>query len=173
MKASCWQSQARSSDESKGQNAKGDWQIVSDGAFEAMGTRLIRGRSFTSSDRTDTQPVTVVNETLARTYWRDPAAVIGGRIRIGSAPERPWAIVVGVVADERHNGITAGVKEKFYIPHSQWHVVRPSAPVRDAFFVVRTDNDPLALSMPLQQTIQDLDNRLPVSGPQTMTDVVN
>ncbi len=31
-------------EESPGRNAKGDWQIVSDGAFEAMGTRLLRGR---------------------------------------------------------------------------------------------------------------------------------
>lgn len=159
-------------DESKGQNAKGDWQIVSDGAFEAMGARLIRGRWFTAADRTSSQPVAVVNETLARTYWRDSKDVIGGRLRVGSAADRPWAVVVGVVADERHNGVTSGVKEKFYIPHSQWHVVRPSAPVRDAFFVVRTDGDPLTLSLPLQRVIQDLDGQLPVSVPQTMTSVV-
>ncbi|MGH9200327.1 MAG: ABC transporter permease, partial [Vicinamibacterales bacterium] len=34
-------------EEGPGRNAKGDWQIASDGAFEALGTRLIRGRWFT------------------------------------------------------------------------------------------------------------------------------
>ncbi len=36
-------------EESPGRNAKGDWQIVSDGAFEAMGTSLSRGRWFTAA----------------------------------------------------------------------------------------------------------------------------
>ncbi len=104
-------------EETPGNNAKGDWQIVSDGAFEAMGTRLSRGRWFAGSDTTDTQLVAVVNETLARTYWKDPNAVVGGRIRVGNM-KNPWVTVVGIVADERHNGVTGIVKEKFYIPHS-------------------------------------------------------
>ena len=62
---------------------------VSDGAFEAMGTRLVRGRWFTAADTSDTQPVAVVNETLARTYWKDGNAVVGGRIRVGSNMTQP------------------------------------------------------------------------------------
>ena len=59
-------------EEAPGRNAKGDWQIASDGAFEAMGTRLTRGRWFNAADTSAAQPVAVVNETLARTYWSDP-----------------------------------------------------------------------------------------------------
>ena len=57
---------------------------------------------------------------MARRYWagRDP---IGGRFRIGMRPDRPWVTVVGIVKDVRHNGVTDVVKEKFYIPHTQWH----------------------------------------------------
>ena len=57
---------------------------------------------------------------MARRYWggRDP---IGGRFRIGMRPERPWVTVVGIVEDVRHNGLTGVVKEKFYVPHTQWH----------------------------------------------------
>ena len=92
------------------------------------------------------QPVAVVNETLARTYWTDGNAVVGGRMRVGAMASRPWATVVGIVADERHNGVTGVVKEKFYIPHSQWHVVTRGNLVRNAFVVVRTAGDPLALA---------------------------
>ena len=56
-------------EERPGANAKGDWQIVSDGAFEAMGTRLVRGRWFTAADTSESQPMAVVNETMARQYW--------------------------------------------------------------------------------------------------------
>ena len=82
-------------EEAPGRNAKGDWQIVSDGAFEAMGTRLVRGRWFTATDTSASVPVAVVNETLAKTYFKDGMAV-GGRIRVGMARIR--VSVVGIVA---------------------------------------------------------------------------
>jgi predicted permease len=159
-------------EESPGANAKGDWQIVTDGAFEAMGTRLVRGRWFAPTDTSDTQPVAVVNETLARTYWTDPNAVVGGHIRIGSMASRPWATVVGIVADERHNGVTGVVKEKFYIPHSQWHVVTQGNVVRNAFVVVRTAGDPLALAASVRNEVRVLDPTLPVANIRPMTEVV-
>ena len=103
-----------------GTGAKGDWQIVTDGYLEAIGERVVRGRGITPADTSDAQLVALVNEEMARRYFdgRDP---IGGRIRIGGAQNRPWVTVVGIVADVRHNGITDVIKEKFYIPHTQWH----------------------------------------------------
>lgn len=157
--------------EAPGRNAKGDWQIASDGAFEAMGTRLVRGRWFTPADTTASQPVVVVNETMARTYWTDGQA-IGGRVRIGSDMTRPKAVVVGIVADERHNGVTVAVKEKFYVPHSQWHVVSAGNLVRSAFVVIRTTGDPLQLAGPVRDAARRLDPRLPVTGVRPMADVV-
>jgi putative ABC transport system permease protein len=158
-------------EETPGRNAKGDWQIVSDGAFEALGTRLVRGRWFSASDRSDTQPVVVVNETLARTYWADSGAVVGGRVRIGGG-QNPWAVVVGIVADERHNGVTTAPKEKFYVPHSQWHVATGNV-IRGVFLVVRTTGDPLSLAAPVRSEIRALDPNLPVANVRPMTDVVN
>jgi predicted permease len=158
-------------EESPGRNAKGDWQIVSDGAFEAMGTRLTRGRWFTNADRTDTQLVAVVNETLARTYWKDGDAV-GGRLRVGNM-RNPWVNVIGIVADERHNGVTGVVKEKFYIPHSQWHVVTGGSIIRNVFVVARTAGDPLAVAASVRNEIRQLDPNLPVANIRPMREVVS
>ena len=158
-------------EESPGRNAKGDWQIASDGAFEAMGTRLVRGRWFTSADTAGGLPVAVVNETLARTYWKDGDQVVGGRLRVGNM-KNPWVMVVGIVADERHNGVTGVVKEKFYIPHSQWHVVTGGNLVRNAFVVVRTAGDPAGLAAPIRHEIRQLDAQLPVANVRPMADVV-
>jgi predicted permease len=159
-------------EESPGRGAKGDWQVVSDGAFEALGSRVMRGRGFTAADRSDTMPVAVVNETLARTYWRDPDTVVGGRLRVGN-PRNPWVRVVGIVADERHNGVTGAVKEKFYIPHSQWHVVTGGSLIRNAFVVVRATGDPVALANPVRREIRALDGNLPVASVRTLSDVVS
>lgn len=158
-------------EESPGRNAKGDWQIVSDGAFEAMGMRLMRGRWFTSADTSDAQTVAVVNETLAKTYFPDGNAV-GGRIRIGS-PTRPWTTVVGIVADERHNGVTGLVKEKFYVPHSQWHVASGGNLIRNVFLVIRTTGDPMGLASPVRAAVRELDSNLPLANVRPMSDVVS
>jgi putative ABC transport system permease protein len=158
--------------EGPGRNAKGDWQIVTDGAFEAMGTRLLRGRWFNGGDLTAAQPVAVVNETLARTYWQDMNDVIGGRIRVGGGMTRPWVTVVGIVVDERHNGVTGTVKEKFFIPHSQWHVVTGGNLVRDAFIVARTTGAPLSMAAAIRAEVRNLDANIPVANLRPMTDVV-
>jgi putative ABC transport system permease protein len=161
-------------EETPGNNAKGDWQIATDGAFEAMGMRLIRGRWFSAADTQQSQPVAVINETMARTYWKDPADAIGGHIKLGGAdPKRPWVTIVGMVADERHNGVTGIVKEKFYIPHSQWHVALNGGPIRAGFLVVRTTGDPMAVAGDVRSTVRALDGNIPVSNVRPMTEVVS
>jgi putative ABC transport system permease protein len=157
--------------EGPGRNAKGDWQIVSDGAFEAMGSRLVRGRWFTEADTSGSVPVAVINETMARTYWTDPGTVVGGRIRVGN-PKNPWVTVVGIVADERHNGVTGIVKEKFFIPHSQWHVATGGNLIRSVFVVARTSGDPMAAAGAVRHEIRQMDPTLPVANVRPMSQVV-
>jgi predicted permease len=157
--------------ESPGRNAKGDWQIVSNGAFEAMGARLVRGRWFTEADTSASVPVAVINETMARTYWTDGNAVVGGRIRVGN-PMNPWATVIGIVADERHNGVTGIVKEKFFIPHSQWHIVTGGNLIRSVFVVARTSGDPMSVAGAIRGEVRQLDPTLPVANVRPMTEVV-
>jgi putative ABC transport system permease protein len=166
-----WGLDVQGFEEGPGRNAKGDWQIVSDGAFEATGARLVRGRWFTAADTSASVPVAVINETMARTYWSDANAVVGGRIRVG-APQNPWVTVVGIVADERHNGVTGIVKEKFFIPHSQWHVVSGGNLIRSVFVVARTTGDPMSVSGAVRGEVRQMDPTLPVANVRPMTEVV-
>ena len=159
--------------ESPGANAKGDWQIVTDGAFEAMGMRLMRGRWFARSDTRQSQAVAVINETMARTYWKNPEDSIGGQIRLGSGMDRPYLTVVGMVADERHNGVTGVVKEKFYVPHSQWHIATAGSIIRGGFLVIRTTGDPMRVAGPVRDQIRAMDPSLPVANIRPMTEVVS
>ena len=153
-----------------GTGAKGDWQIATDGYLEAIGERLIRGRTITPADTADSQLVALINEEMARRYWagRDP---IGGRLKIGRSQERPWVTVVGIVADVRHNGITETIKEKFYVPHTQWHRSIGN-PIRAMTLVIKTAHDPVMLAGPVRQQIKALDSSLPVADIRPMSDVV-
>ena len=154
-----------------GTGAKGDWQIVTDGYIESIGERVVRGRTILPSDTTDSQPVALINEEMARRYWNGRDA-IGGRMRIGgNNADRPWVTVVGIVADVRHNGITDVIKEKFYIPHTQWHISTGN-PIRGMSLVVKSAQDPRSLAGPIRQEIRALDSTLPVANVRTMDDVV-
>ena len=153
-----------------GTNAKGDWQIATDGYLQAMGERVVRGRGIEPADTSDSQLVGLVNEEMARRYWsgRDP---IGGRFRIGGRADRPWVTVVGIVGDVRHNGITTAVKEKFYVPHTQWHL-SVGNPIRSMTLVLRANGDPAALAAPVRDVIRQIDPNLPVAEVRSMNDVV-
>jgi putative ABC transport system permease protein len=70
-------------------------------AFQALGTRLLRGRFFSVYDRQDSPRVAIVNESMARRLW-GASNPVGRKFRPGDGP---WFTVVGVVADMRRQGI--------------------------------------------------------------------
>jgi putative ABC transport system permease protein len=97
-----------------------DWftnsvSVVSPGYFRAMGTPLVGGRLFDSRDSDRSERVVIVNEAAARRYWqgRDP---VGSRI---SALKAYIFVVVGVVADVRHQGLESETNPRVYLPHTQ------------------------------------------------------
>ncbi len=79
------------------------FKMISPGLLKTMGNSLIAGRDLTWTDVYEKRPVVLVSENLARELWRDPAAAIGKRIRESS--KAAWREVIGVVNDERDDGV--------------------------------------------------------------------
>jgi putative ABC transport system permease protein len=154
-----------------GQNAKGDWQIATDGYLETLGERLVRGRSIRPSDDENGQLVGLINEEMARRYWAD-ADPVGRRFRIGQNPSRPWVTVVGIVRDVRHNGVTEVIKEKFYIPHAQWHR-SVGFPMRSMYLVVRGRDRVETLLPSIRREVRALDPSIPLASVMTMEHIVD
>ena len=88
--------------------------LVSPGFFRTLGIPVVAGRDFSELDRSDTQPVVVVNEALARKYWpgADP---LGKRLRTGG---RLWT-VAGVCRSTRGRTWTDPVTPFVYFPSAQ------------------------------------------------------
>ena len=93
--------------------------------FDAVGVKLLRGRTYDYSEGTPGKEVVVVNQRLATKYFgnQDP---VGQRIRLvednPNAPKYAWATVVGVTPNIRQRNGGQGDPEPdpvVYIPHSQ------------------------------------------------------
>src|SRR6185312_9843791 len=77
-----------------------DFQIVLPGYFEAMGTKLIAGRTFTYDDSSPDRNLLVIDEALAAKAFPNESAV-GKRILFRMrTPEAVWGEIVGVVAHQ-------------------------------------------------------------------------
>lgn len=88
--------------------------VITPGYLETMGVRLEKGRSFTWSDRSTTQPVVVINEAAARYLWPgedaiDRIALINGRD----------TRVIGVVADVHESSLESTGAWQMYLPVTQ------------------------------------------------------
>jgi predicted permease len=153
-----------------GQRLRADWQVVTPGYFETMGIPLLKGRFFAQTDRRDAQPVIIISESLARRYWPglDP---IGRRIRVSGGNAPPWSTVVGVVGDVRHQGLTADVKQTWYLPQSQFDL-STGFQIYEMSFVLRTAGDPARFVTPVRSAIHAIDPQLPISNVRPLQDVV-
>ena len=85
------------------------FQTVTQPYLTTMGIPVVEGRDFSLGDVTG-GPVVLVNETLAKTFFKGQSA-IGRRIRAGG-PQRPYATVVGVVRDVKQGGIASKTARK-------------------------------------------------------------
>ena len=148
------------------ESTQADWQFATPGYLETMGIPLIEGRTLEIGDNSDSQAVVVINQTLANRYWPDGSA-LGAEVR---AMGGDTAIVVGVVGDVAHNGITGDVNERFYRPQAQ---VSSVGTIRGMTLTIATRGDPKALIDPIRREIRSADPTLPVSSIQTFDEVLS
>jgi len=83
--------------------------------FSNAGIPIILGRDVGPQDEGNAPLVGVVNQTMARTYFGD-ANPIGRRIRASSPPMALDFVVVGVVADSKHDDLRNPTGSWFYTP---------------------------------------------------------
>lgn len=136
-------------------------RVVSDGYFEAAGIPLREGRSFTDHDRATSEPVVIVNETLARTLWPGQPA-LGQKVALNQGRR-----VVGVVADVRHQALETAGGSEMYLP------MRQSADYSQIDLVVRTALPEDALAAEVRAALRPVDPNLPVHAFQPLQDLVD
>ena len=148
--------------------------------FSASGTSLLRGRFFTPADRTGSQLVLIVDQSLAQQSWpgQNP---IGKRLRIGTNEmATPWATVVGEVQDVKEGSPDAAARQQYYIPVEQFEDLAGSLanPATDlngngGFIVARTTMPPDLVVNELRSAVRAIDPRLPLFPLETMDHAIS
>lgn len=160
-----WAVSAKGQVYAKGHQPEAFIRVVSDGYFGAIGIPLRAGRVFTEGDRASSQPVVVVNETMARTLW--PGQNPLGQTVTNYGGQRVLGIVVGVVADVRHVALESASGAELYL------AMRQTGDYRAMQLVMRTALPPDSLTAGIRSALRPLDSNLPVRDFQNMQDLVD
>lgn len=96
------------------------YRMVTSGFLEAMGVKLLAGRTFTKDDRETTQRVAIVNRAFARKFLVDKNP-IGAAFAFGFpvADRAHPAVIVGVIDDMRYTAVSQEGEATFYLPFEQ------------------------------------------------------
>jgi predicted permease len=143
---------------------------VSPGYFESMGIALRSGRFFNDSDTEHSPNVVIVDERLARRFWRDTNPLGRRMYSPGSAqdltkpgPDSRWYTVVGVVSEIRMSGLVE-IDDRvgaYYFPLAQ-------QPRRNLGLTIRADSNSTAITPAIRRTLAEIDPELPLFGVLTM-----
>jgi predicted permease len=135
--------------------------------FRAMRVPLVKGRFFTSADDRDAEMVVIINETLAKTYFKD-SDPIGQRLTFDRVPDTAstWRTIVGVVGSEHQASLAQPSRPEIFAP-----LARDVS--RGMTMVVRAkgDRDPLLLVSPVRAVVRGLDSLIALQDVRAMTAV--
>jgi putative ABC transport system permease protein len=131
--------------------------------FQALGIPLLKGRLLDARDGEKTRTV-LINRTMAEKFWPGEDAI--GK-RFGQGTDRTqWWEVVGIVGDTKSYGLAGRQPYEFYRNLEQAMFAAQTVVLR------ATTDDPSALIPTAKEIVRSLDPVLPVTGVQTMEEVV-
>jgi hypothetical protein len=97
--------------------------VVDTRYFSTMEVPLIMGRNFTNVDTYVTQPVAVIDQTLARQYWPSENP-LGRQIKFGFGRGTQGVTIVGAAGDIKSDGFEAPSVPHIYVALGQFAPVR-------------------------------------------------
>ncbi|NNF14403.1 MAG: ABC transporter permease [Gemmatimonadetes bacterium] len=146
--------------------------MVSASFFDTYDVAIAEGRGFLPSDRWGTEPVAIVDETLAAARWPGQSA-IGKRVTfeqpMGPDGERAdlWRTVVGVAAHVRHYELASPSRIEVYTPIGQ-----SAAWGFTSYYSVKASVDPSSLVPAVRRVVARLDPSAPLYRIRAMEDII-
>jgi len=141
-----------------------DESIVTPEYFHLMGITQRRGRLFTDFDNDKSEPVAVINQAMAQTYWpnEDP---LGKRVKV-SRRATGWTTIIGVVVNARTESL-----EDARIPQIYSSIYQRGA--KHLAIFLRGKLNTAAIPDQVRKQVQSIDSTLPVFGAELLTQTVS
>ncbi len=148
---------------------RGQFRIVSPGFFASLGVPVIEGRDFNDADRKDSEPVTVISQTVARRMFPNQEALnrrltlTDPVLQFAGMKPTPMRIV----------GIAADIDDEHLVPQPTMTIYTPfgQGPLLGGRIFVHVRSDPYPLVNPITRTIRGLSVDQPVERAATLEDV--
>jgi predicted permease len=155
----------------KGEDVSNSW-IVTYGVgphfFETLRMPLSEGRDFGEADKQGAPPVVVINEAIARHYFRDKDP-IGQKIDLGRPGRRGSAtktlVIVGVARDAHYFDIQDEKQEAIFTPLLQVQIGEFGS---EETLIARTKTDPARIANNVRAIVRQIDSNLPLFDVTTM-----
>ncbi|HKS29938.1 MAG TPA: ABC transporter permease [Pyrinomonadaceae bacterium] len=136
--------------------------------FRLMSIPLLKGRALSSQDRDGSMLVAVINEAMAREFFKDKEP-LGARLRWARGEQQQWVTIVGVVGDVHHFGLNQPDEPAVYTPYAQ----TAFAWKRWQYLVVRSNaQSPASLVESVKKQVWSIDSQLPLTKVRTLREVV-
>ena len=162
-----------------GQPDGAGWMAVSPGYFNAFKIPVLRGREFTDTDTGAAQGVAIINEAMAKQFWKNGENPVGQQIVIGHGVgpefEEPARLIVGIVGDVRDGGLNRNPDPKMTIPLAQMTdgLTALNSKISPITWVVRTKLDPHQMTSTLTEELRKASGGFPIARVRPMTEVVS
>jgi putative ABC transport system permease protein len=153
-----------------GQEPSAGFNVTSPGDFSAMGIGMAAGREFLESDASDTAPVALISETVARRYWprENPLGkylTVLAHVYSGESAGTAQSLrIVGVVKDRRGYDLWEP-RADIYVPFEQH-------PVSWAYLDVRTVVPPMTVVPSIREEVLTLDKEQPLTEVRLLSEMI-
>jgi putative ABC transport system permease protein len=136
------------------------------GYFQALHTRVLRGRAFDRRDDGSSPPVALINRRLSDLLFagQDP---VGRRLRLVNPEQQDvWRTIAGVVDDIHYEGVSENVPPTIYTPFSQ-------TPFLWLYVMVRTNGESQSLVQTIRTVVPTVSPTLRAANLRPMRDVLS
>ena len=138
--------------------------VVTPDYFRTMGIAVVEGRVFSPLDLTDTTPVAIINETMARRFWPNNRP-LAARIKLTDGPDVVREII-GIVRDTRETALDDTPVPMVFLPHQQH-------PTGAMTYVVKASGDPGSIVSAVQAAVWTVNPELPFRPVTTLQRLVD
>jgi putative ABC transport system permease protein len=154
-----------SNGEGRSEPPQANFEAITPGYFQTVGTPLLEGRDFNEHDGEGIERVAIIGNSLAQRIRDAGQNPIGHRLRLSRGPNGPWMRVIGVCGSARYRSVTQ-TGDDIFVPYLQ-----SEAPTN--YVVIRGSRPAEELAALVRHTLAGIDPNQAVAGVATLGSLID